>query len=69
MKRQLVAQKLFTSSLADTLFEIGHRDVKLQDMVAGMMSSGSTNANKAASVVARAFWVCLREAVHQHIRD
>lgn len=64
MKRQLVAQKLFTSSLADILFEIGHRDTKLQDMVASLMSSGSTKANRAASIAARAFLVCLREAVH-----
>jgi digeranylgeranylglycerophospholipid reductase len=64
IKRQLIAQKLFTSSFANTLFEIGHRDSRLQDMVAQLMSSGSTNATKAASIVGRVLWVCLREALH-----
>ncbi|RDE14415.1 MAG: hypothetical protein C4K47_04495 [Candidatus Thorarchaeota archaeon] len=64
MKRQLIAQKLFTSSIANTLFEIGHRDLKLQDMVAHLMASGSTSAATAARIVGRVVWVCLREVLH-----
>jgi len=64
MKRQLIAQKLFTSPLANTLFEIGDRDRRIQQMVAQLMSTGSTNATTAGRIAARSLWVCLREALH-----
>ncbi|MFX0108713.1 MAG: NAD(P)/FAD-dependent oxidoreductase [Candidatus Hodarchaeota archaeon] len=61
---QLIAQRLFTSSFADLLFEIGKRDVVLQNMVTEAMAESLDEQINVRSLALRAFYVCFRQAFH-----
>lgn len=58
---QLLAQKIFTGPLTDTLFEIGRRDEKIQQLVSDSMAE-STEDIDIFSLVSRTLLVCIREA-------
>jgi geranylgeranyl reductase family protein len=62
IKSQLLVQRIFTGAFANTLFEIGARDSVLQDTVSSMMSEAAQGKNDGYRLLARFFYVCLREA-------
>ncbi len=57
-------QKIFTSPIASTLFEIGQRDEKLQSMVSQAMAESSDDKLDKRGILLRTLYVCLREAFH-----
>ncbi|MFX1332044.1 MAG: NAD(P)/FAD-dependent oxidoreductase, partial [Promethearchaeota archaeon] len=60
---QLLVQRIFTGSFASVLFEIGSRDVVLQETVSEMMSEASQGKNDVTKLLGRFVYVCLREAL------
>ncbi|MHA2077838.1 MAG: geranylgeranyl reductase family protein [Candidatus Thorarchaeota archaeon] len=60
---QLLAQKLFTGPLTDTLFKIGSKDHKIQKMVSEAMSESSDGNIDVKRLALRTLYVCLREAL------
>jgi geranylgeranyl reductase family protein len=56
----LLAQKIFTSSFTDLLFEIGRRDLKIQQMVSGAMSESGDNEIDIRKLLLRTLGVCFR---------
>lgn len=63
-EQQLLAQRIFTSSYTDLLFEIGSRDGRIQEMVSEAMSETSDQELDVKRLVARTLLVCLRSALH-----
>ena len=61
-KQQLLAQRIFTSSYTDLLFEIGRRDPGIQEMVSEAMSETSDKNIDVKKLVGRTLLVCLRSA-------
>jgi len=57
---QLLAQKIFTSPFTDLLFEIGSRDIKIQEMVSEAMAESSDEGVDLKRLVLRTLYVCLR---------
>ena len=62
-KDQILAQKLFTSSFTDLLFEIGRRDITLQEMVSQGMAESSDTGIDIKRLAYRAMLVCLKGAL------
>ncbi|MFW9911835.1 MAG: NAD(P)/FAD-dependent oxidoreductase [Candidatus Thorarchaeota archaeon] len=63
IKSQLLVQRIFTGSFASVLFEIGSRDIVLQETVSEMMSEASQGKNDVTKLLGRFLFVCLREAL------
>jgi geranylgeranyl reductase family protein len=63
IESQLLVQRIFTSSFASVLFEIGSRDIVLQETVSEIMSEASQGKNDVTKVLGRFLYVCLREAL------
>jgi geranylgeranyl reductase family protein len=63
IKSQLLVQRIFTGSFASLLFEIGSRDIVLQETVSEMMSEASQGKNDVTKLLGRFLYVCLREAL------
>ena len=61
---QLLAQKIFTSSLTDTLFEIGRRDPIIQEIVTNAMSESNSEGPDIKKLITRTLLVCLRGGLH-----
>ena len=59
-KRQVLAQRLFTSPFTDLLFEIGKRDISLQEMVSEGMAESSEVGIDVKRLVYRTLLVCLK---------
>jgi len=57
---QLLAQKIFTSIFTDLLFEIGSRDIKIQEMVSEAMAESSDERIDVKRLVLRTLYVCLK---------
>ncbi len=64
MDAMLLAQRLFTSFLTETLFKIGDRDDKLQDMVSSAMEESEVSELDIPRLVGRFALVCLKTALH-----
>ncbi|MHA2377117.1 MAG: NAD(P)/FAD-dependent oxidoreductase, partial [Candidatus Thorarchaeota archaeon] len=60
----LLAQKIFTGSFTNVLFEIGKRDAKIQEMVSNAMAESSDEGISIKRLTMRALYVCLKEAFH-----
>jgi digeranylgeranylglycerophospholipid reductase len=60
----LLAQRIFTGSFTDVLFEIGKRDTKIQEMVSTALAESSDEGISAKRLAMRALYVCLRQAFH-----
>ena len=58
----LKAQRLFTSSLTDVLFEIGSRDLQIQQMVSDAMAEHGSGNTSVTRLALRTVQVILREA-------
>ncbi|MFX1262748.1 MAG: NAD(P)/FAD-dependent oxidoreductase [Promethearchaeota archaeon] len=63
IESQLLVQRIFTGSFASVLFEIGSRDIVLQETVSEMMSEASQGKNDVTKLLGRFVYVCLREAL------
>ncbi|MFW9888527.1 MAG: geranylgeranyl reductase family protein [Candidatus Thorarchaeota archaeon] len=63
IKSQLLVQKIFTGSFTSALFEIGSRDIVLQEAVSKMMSEASQEKKDITNLLGRFLYVCLREAL------
>ncbi len=63
LNKQLLAQKVIVSSFLDVLFEIGHRDPAIQDIVSNAFSETSDGDIKMGRLAARVFLVCLKSAL------
>ncbi len=64
IRPQLLAQRIFTSPLADTLFEIGRRDQTIQRIVTDAMSETTDSNPQILQLLFRTLLVCLRGAFH-----
>ncbi len=62
-KGQLIAQRLFTSPFTDLLFDIGKRDVDLQEMVSEGLAESSEAGIDIKRLVTRTMMVCLKAAL------
>jgi len=63
-KEQLLVQKLFTGPFTDLLFEIGKRDVHIQEMVSESMVESSEVELDVKKLLMRTLLVCLRGALN-----
>ncbi|MFX0055504.1 MAG: NAD(P)/FAD-dependent oxidoreductase [Candidatus Hermodarchaeota archaeon] len=63
IKSQLLVQRIFTGSFANVLFEIGSRDIVLQETVSELMSEASQGRNDVTKLFGRFLYVCLKEAL------
>jgi len=59
---QLLAQKIFTSPFTDLLFEIGSRDIKIQEMVSEAMAESSDEGIDVKRLILRTLYICLRSS-------
>ncbi|TFG34289.1 NAD(P)/FAD-dependent oxidoreductase [Candidatus Thorarchaeota archaeon] len=64
-RKQLLAQRVFTSPFTDLLFEIGRRDVHIQEMVSEGMAESSQKDIDIKFLTLRTLLVCLRAALRQ----
>lgn len=62
-KSQLIAQRIITGPFASTMFEIGSRDVSIQEIVSNMMSEGSQGRSEVLGLLGAVLHVCLREVI------
>jgi geranylgeranyl reductase family protein len=62
LQKQLVAQKVFTSSFTNLLFHIGSKDDKIQEIVSDSMAESSGGDIDVKQLTYRTLVVCLREA-------
>jgi digeranylgeranylglycerophospholipid reductase len=67
-KNQLLAQRIFTSSFTDLLFQIGSKDKKIQEMVSESMAESSNGDIDVKLLLLRTLTVCLREALNLKIQ-
>lgn len=63
MASMLLAQKIFTSCLAETLFEIGARDEQIQEMISNAMAESEIGTLDLPELIGRVIIVCLKQAV------
>ncbi len=64
IKPQKLAQRILTSPLTDTFFEIGKRDSSIQKMVTDAMSETIDTRPQVFKMIARTLLVCLKGAFH-----
>ncbi|RLI58175.1 MAG: hypothetical protein DRO87_04525 [Candidatus Thorarchaeota archaeon] len=63
LRKQTLAQKIFTSPFTDLLFEIGSRDPKIQVMVSQSMAESGHSGIDVRGLLTRTLLVCLRGAL------
>ncbi|MHA3963434.1 MAG: geranylgeranyl reductase family protein [Candidatus Thorarchaeota archaeon SMTZ1-45] len=63
-RKQLLAQKIFTSPFTDLLFQIGSKDKVIQEIVSDSMAESSDGEIDVKNLAFRTLLVCLREALN-----